>query len=219
MARDTTVIYYTANREKDEFEQRIRDNMLKAIGDTPLISVSQKPINFGKNIYIGNLGHSSQNAYRQLQLGAMAADTEFVTTAEADFIYPEEYFRYIPPKDNVMYMAMPLWVLFAQRGKARVFCRKPRGSEAAMVVGRRYLIDQVDKLLEGQTHWGMKDASELPEYLVKRDNRDRFTMKTPAITFKTDQQMHRRTPHDTDSKTRYLEPYGHAKDIINKYLG
>ena len=60
-----TIIYYTANREKESFENKVRENILKVKGDLPVISVSQKPIDFGKNICVGDIGQNYLNAFRQ----------------------------------------------------------------------------------------------------------------------------------------------------------
>ena len=35
---EITIIYYSSNREKSEFEERIRDNILNVCGDLPIIS-------------------------------------------------------------------------------------------------------------------------------------------------------------------------------------
>ena len=226
--RDLTVIYYTSQREKPEFEARIRRTLWGTIKRLrlPLISVSQKPLDFGQNICVGDVGASSQNAYRQLQLGAMAATTPFVCCAEADFIYPREYFLYRPDSLDMFSVAEPLWILFSQKGKARVFVLKPRGSEAAMVVGRETLINRVELILKDVGMWGNThaDGKSMPYLIDKRRrfdvggvNRNTFSVPTPVLSFKTDDQMHRRTPHDMQSRVRELYPYGTAADLIERY--
>ena len=98
--KDLTVIYYTSNREKPEFENIIRQKILKTIGNTPLISVSHKPIKFGQNICVGDVGLSDYNIYRQMQLGCLEAKTKYVCTAEADCLYPPTgYFDFKPPEN------------------------------------------------------------------------------------------------------------------------
>jgi hypothetical protein len=226
---DLTVIYYTSNREKPEFEARIRKTLWRTIKPLrlPLISVSQKPIDFGMNICVGEKDASSQNTYRQLQIGAQHARTRFVCPAESDFIYPREYFTFRPDRDDVFYIAMPLWVLFAQRGKGRVFVNKPRGSEAAMVAGTQALVDRIEMVLKDVGQWGSVhcDGKSMP-YLLETRRRfnlpgtttARFELPTHVLSFKTDEQMHRRTPHDTQTKTRELAPFGTAADLIKRYM-
>src|ERR1700687_5200912 len=98
---DVTIIYYSSNHEKPEFEQRIKDNILRVSSGLPIISVTQKPIDFGKNIVVGDVGTSGLNMFRQVQIACRAAKTKFVISAEADCLYPPDYFIFIPKKDNV----------------------------------------------------------------------------------------------------------------------
>jgi hypothetical protein len=214
---DLTVVYYTSNRETELFENNIKQSLLDAIGDLPLISVSQKPIDFGKNICVGDVGVSSQNAFRQLQIGAMEAKTVFVAPVESDFLYSKEYFEVRPHRANVAYIMQPLWVCFHQRGYAKVFCEKPRGSESAIVVGREYLIGKLEFILKDVGKWGPLHADKFP-YLLHVMKRRRHRISTPIITFKTDRNMHRKTPHSAKTKTRELAPWGSARDLITKYF-
>ena len=64
-----TILYYTSNREGEEFEGRIRQNILNVKGDLPIISISHKPIDFGENICVGDVGVSGFNMFRQIQIG------------------------------------------------------------------------------------------------------------------------------------------------------
>ena len=85
---DATIIYYTSNREDPAFEQRVRENILKNSGGLPIISVSHQPIDFGKNICVGDVGTSGFNMFRQVQIACEAATTQFVISAEAARVFP-----------------------------------------------------------------------------------------------------------------------------------
>ena len=50
---DVTILYLTANLEQPYFAENIRQNILKHKGDIPIVSVSQEPLDFGKNICVG----------------------------------------------------------------------------------------------------------------------------------------------------------------------
>ena len=146
---DVTVVYYTSCREKPEFEQKIRDNLLEKIGDTPIVSVSQKPIHdFGKNICIGDAGVSEFNLYRQLQIGCQNATTKFICTAEADCLYPPTgYFDFKPEDETTAYFYSNLYILW--KGKASF---KPKGySLCGLFVNREYLLSRLDKALPAYT--------------------------------------------------------------------
>jgi hypothetical protein len=56
MSANKTIIFYTGNTEKESFEKKVRDNILKVSNGIPIISVSQKPIYFGTNICVGIIG-------------------------------------------------------------------------------------------------------------------------------------------------------------------
>ena len=75
---DLTVIYYTANYLNNRFADRVREQLIRAIGQTPLISVSHKPMDFGENICVGDIGRSVYNIYKQVLIGARAAKTKYV---------------------------------------------------------------------------------------------------------------------------------------------
>ena len=219
---DLTVIYYTANIEKSRFEYNIMRKIRRTIKplQLPLISVSQKPINFGKNICVGNVGLSAQNAWRQFQIGAMNADTKFVCSAEDDVLYAPDYFTFRPPREDAFYIAHPMYVLWTQRGKMHAFGLKQQGSESTVIVGRKYLIDMIDGMLEGLEKWNpiMEKHGSIP-LLFKNANLEHFSTSVPSVTFKSDQDMHRRTFYKKGSIVREIPYWGNAQDLIRKYTG
>lgn len=180
---DTTVIYYTSNREKPDFENKIQQSLLKVIGKTPLISVSQKPIDFGQNICVGDVGTSDHNIYRQMQLGCLKAKTKYVCTAEADCLYPPTgYFDFVPPDENAAYHYMNVWILY--KG-SHIFKRKAF-SLCALFSNREYLLQRLDRVLKGLPEWSLKKPHPLfHRYLGWTP----FTNKLPVINIKTKEGM------------------------------
>ena len=207
---NTTVVYFTSNQEELSFEEKIRNKLLQTIGDIPLISVSQKPIDFGKNICVGDIGVTNQNAWRQLQIGAQAAKTKFICAAESDYLYPREYFDFIPETDDVAYRPDEVWVLFARRSKVKIFAKKPRGTETTIVVGRGYLIDAIGNML-GEEMWGNEYVDQS---LIKYSF---FHNTIPIVTFKTDNNMHRKVPYEKPSVCREIPYWGNSHDLIREY--
>ena len=209
----STVIYYTSNREDEKFEKVIRDNLRKATGDLPIISVSQRPIELGKNICVGEVGVSNQNAHRQLQIGCKAAKTPFIHIAEADCLYPPEYFQYIPPTTDRAYRT-PVYLHYLNVGK--VFLRKP-ASESATVVGREYLIDMIEYSLRGRGEWKpyLEHGQEVPITFPKR-NFVMFEINRPIINIKTPNGMHWR--HGTDGEYAEIPYWGTPEDVNKLFL-
>ncbi len=145
---DATIIYYTSNQEDENFEQKIRDNILKNSGGLPIISVSQKPINFGKNICVGEVGVNEDNLYRQILIGCEDVKAKFVISAEADCLYPPDYFNFIPPTDDI-YRYDNVWILKSwQNGYF-----KKRWSEGAQIMLKEHYIYLINKALQGLPVW------------------------------------------------------------------
>jgi hypothetical protein len=109
---DLTLIYYTANRVEEAFAARVRAHLAAlAHGlDLPIISVSQRPIDFGCNICVGEIGFSTYNVYRQVLIGALAATTGYVACCEDDTLYCAEHFAVRPPADEFWYNMSRWWV-------------------------------------------------------------------------------------------------------------
>ena len=220
MRDDLTCIYYTSNREKPEFEKRIRKTLLETIGDLPLISVSQKPIEFGKNICVGEVGLSAQNAWRQFQIGAMEANTKFVCSAEDDVLHAPNFFDFVPPREDTWYISHPMYVLWNLRGKKRAFGLKQQGSEATVIVAKDYLIRMIEDMLQGHGEGLWKREIELHgsiPLLFQNCNLEHFNTKVPSVTFKNDEDMHRRTFYKRGSITREIPYWGNSLDLIKRY--
>ena len=105
MQDDLTILYYTANRIDDGFASRIRQHLHQLIdGRVRIMSVSQKPIDFGDNICVGeDIGYSAWVCYYQILQGAKEARTPFVACAEDDSLYTWEHFGVRPPGDSFHY--------------------------------------------------------------------------------------------------------------------
>lgn len=90
--KDLTVVYLTANKLSDHFAGNIREQLVKSIGDYPLISVSKKPIDFGENIVV-DTPISHFNIYRDALTGIKAAKTKYIAIAEDDTLYVPQHFN------------------------------------------------------------------------------------------------------------------------------
>lgn len=92
---DLTLLYYTANRIDEFFANNIRHHLLQLLeGKYPIISVSQKPLDFGENICVGDIGYSTVNVYKQILAGAKLVKTKYIGCCEDDTLYNMEHFRY-----------------------------------------------------------------------------------------------------------------------------
>jgi len=190
---DTTLIYYSSNREKPEFEERIRNEIIKNSGGLPIISVTQKPIDFGENILVGDVGASGFNMFRQVQIACRKATTRFVTSIEADCVYPPDYFTWEPPKDNVCYRDKNLYVMGQHR---KYFYYKPWGATHAQIVNREFYLNRLDFLFQGEPEWSIEQKN-FPKEKTRHHQEDIFRSKdfefyeteNPVVQIKTSQSM------------------------------
>lgn len=151
-----TIIYYTSNREDPIFEQKVIDDMLSKAGNLPIISVSQKPMKLGRNICIGDVGHSYLNCRKQMLMAYKLAKTEYVIHAESDVLYPSEYFNFKPTGDNI-YRYFNVWVMWLADEIRKDFYHKPDTFDGAMIVKRNFAIDVLEKFLEPYPGWYIKN--------------------------------------------------------------
>jgi hypothetical protein len=164
-----TVLYYTANREAEIFENRIQQRLLQSAKDLPIISVSQKPINLGENICVGDVGVCYANQFRQMLIGAEAVKTPLIACAEADCLYPPEYFEFRPdPKSGHMWRYTNVWIMWRQSWMYGKDFRRKEYSEGAQVIGRNYLIKRLSRALAGRPEWSNPGDPHPPEVYRKR---------------------------------------------------
>ncbi len=181
MVLGKTIIYYTGNTENEKFEKKIRDNILKVKGDIPIISVSQKPIDFGKNICIGKRGKSYLNAFRQCLIGCEAATTPFVILTESDCLYPEKgYFDFQPRDLETIYDYDNVWIMWNRENRERFYKHGTTGG--SIIVGREFYIKMLKEGLEGYPMWGDHKAG--PDFSDSALKRELFTGE-PIINIKT----------------------------------
>ena len=108
---DTTILCTTDNSLDEGLARVCREWLLKATNGHPIISVSQKPIDLGENICVGDIGRSWLSLHRQLLAGLKKVKTRYVAIAEHDCVYSEEHFQWVPPRDDVFYYNNNMWLL------------------------------------------------------------------------------------------------------------
>jgi len=113
---DKTILYTTDSVLDPELAEFCRRLLLKMAGDMPIISVSQKPLDFGTNICVGDIGRSGCSLDKQLYAGSAAVKTKWVMLAEHDCVYSREHLMWIPPEDKYFYYNDNNWLLQV-RGK------------------------------------------------------------------------------------------------------
>lgn len=220
-----TILYYTSNREDTKFEKKIIENLLMQSGGLPIISVSQKPINLGKNICVGNVGFSYLNEFRQILIGAREVITPFIISAESDFLYPKEYFTFTPPGKGIFFYDN-IRVVFKDTRLTNSYRKKRGFSEGAQICDKDSLIKMYEELLAGKPQWIDRNSKLYQDYYKSSTCSEvPFTFfhgNIAAITFKTGDSICKFTDvhngPEKDNRKSDLPFWGHIDQLRAKYL-
>ena len=167
---DITLIYYTDHTLESEFEKRCQEELIKAAQGKRIISISQKPMTFGDNICLGEIGRSHLSLFKQALAGVKEAKTKYVAMVEHDCMYTPEHFEWIPPDDKVFWYNINHWFVQLETGVYSYQRRKPMSQ---LICTREMFIPAVEeKILMLETGFeirkGQPGACE-PGVCDKRD--------------------------------------------------
>lgn len=102
------VLYFTDSILDEKIATWCQTQLLSAIGDKVLVSVSLKPLDFGRNIVMpGPRGYKSM--FEQILAGLEALDTDVVFMAEHDVGYPPSHFDFTPSEKDKFYYDLNWW--------------------------------------------------------------------------------------------------------------
>lgn len=208
------IIYVSSNREDPEFERKTRETLIKNSGGIPIISVTQKPVNLGRNICVGDVGASGFNFCRQVLIACESAvGADVVISAESDCIYPPDYFEFNPKRLDIAYRNTNIYV--QRRGED--YCFKKNASTFSQLVGRDHYIKRLRLIFEGQPIWNVEMKNfpkEIGRPLLK--TAEYYESKNPCFSFKTGKGMRNWTSAGTEKF--YEIPYwGSIKKIREHY--
>jgi hypothetical protein len=211
-----TILYYSSSHEKPEFERKIIENLQEACGDLPIVSVSQKPLDLGKNICVGDVGLSYLNEWRQMFIGAKEVQTPYIVFAESDHLYPKEYFSFVPPRagswhyDNV-------WTVFKDVTRAGSYRRK-EFSDGAQICDKKSLVERLERFLADKPQWG----EEYYDEQLLDVPFDYFSGPTACIVFKTGDGVSNSANvinKPGNNRKNSLPYWGHVTNLRAKYFG
>ena len=97
------ILYYSENKlDGTKLNNLCRETILTS--GLPIISVTQKPIDFGTNIvYTKMKGRSHTLLYNQILTGLKAAPQDYLFFCEHDVLYNPSHFKFRPPRDDIYY--------------------------------------------------------------------------------------------------------------------
>jgi hypothetical protein len=220
---DLTILYYTANHTPEHFAQNVRDDLLRVVDDRcDIISISQKPIDFGMNICVGELERCAYHVYHQILCGAYLTMTPFVACCEDDTLYTWEHFTVRPPADT-FYYNKSRWILEG-RGCYRW---RDRTTMCACIAPTELLIDTLDQrfkkyptLEEGRVRAFGEPGRCEHRLRLPVPKLHYFKTESPIVTFNHEfGLMKPRATHPTDTIKYKLDPWGEPLDLWKRIHG
>lgn len=219
---DLTILYYTANKISEYFMRNVQYDLACVInGEIPIISISQKPIDFGSNICVGEIGASAYNVYVQILAGAYLARTKYVACCEDDTLYSFEHFTIRPP-DDAFYYNINRWIL-EEYGLYRY---RRRTTMCACIAPTDLLIstleERFDKYPEDpKTGLPFGEPGRVEDRLrLSYKKRIFFNTELPILTFNHKHGLGRpRKAYEVDTQQPELHPWGNAKELWRRIHG
>jgi hypothetical protein len=85
--------------------------LLREANGLPIVSVSQKPVDLGHNVCVGQIGRSWLSFYRQIIAGLDVVETDTVVFCEHDCLYTSEHLTWQPPSLDTFWYNSNCWLV------------------------------------------------------------------------------------------------------------
>lgn len=130
------IIYYTDNRLGEPIFSLVQKQILNS--GLPIVSVSLKPIDFGKNIVL-NLPPGFLTMIKQIVTALEASNSRYVFFCEHDCLYPTSHFDFTPKRDDIFYYNANVWRWNYPKNRAVTYDRLI--SLSCLCVNRKFALD------------------------------------------------------------------------------
>lgn len=215
---DLTVIFLTVNNVPDGWAIYHRQVLEEAIGDTPIITISRKPLDWGVNL-IQEAEPSVPNIYRQILRGCNASKTAYIAIAEDDTLYHKSHFEYRPPMDTYAFNGHRFG-LFTW-GKP-VYYHKNRISNACMIAPRELVIESLEERFRKYPDWNIGELGKEKGTTIDRKKTEMFYSQYAVIYLSHVKSLDPTEQHRSKKMgavQAYDIPYwGRAEDIRRHFV-
>jgi len=144
-----TIIYYSDGHIDEDLARAVKKNLVKAAANIPIISVTQEPMKFGKNICVGTKPRSNRSIYEQILAGLEAAEPgSVIYLCEHDVFYCSSHFAHVPEvKERIEYNQNRFyWAV----GQPEYLPARGKWALSQIVAYREYLMEQVKVALKAE---------------------------------------------------------------------
>lgn len=214
---DLTIIFLTANKVPKQWADYHRKVLLEAIGDTPVITISFEPMNFGINLI--QTEYCITNIYRQILRGAETAKTLFVAIVEDDTLYSKEHFEFRPPLDKYGFNLNRWCIQSWRKTEHAFFYLKMKPANGAMIAPKELLIKELQERFASDPN--LSSVRNIKE-VGRGGNWVDFYTNIPIIAFHHQlsvDPLQQRMRKDIEPIKAYALPgWGTAAEVRNKWI-
>lgn len=179
------LVYYTDHSASDKILLACQKQLKRCmeIWKFPIISVSQKPINFGQNFTMNKMEKSVISMYKQILKGLAECKTDVVFFVEHDVLYHPSHFDFIPERADHFYYNRNEWHVSSITGKT-VFYQHNNTTELSAF--RETLIPHIKRAIEVNTpsfhaSYGVAPPRGIPPEERKGKYAGTYMSKVPNI--------------------------------------
>lgn len=144
------VVYYSHNNLDTKIADTCRAQLVKAVGDIPIVAVTHKAIPVGakhQNICVGPMKAGHVTLLNQIMMGIYATDAEVIFLAEHDVLYPESHFQLRPTRAATIAYDTNV-VCLTPRG----YLSAPRPTLSGLIAHRGVLLSAIQAMLVQLSH-------------------------------------------------------------------
>jgi glycosyltransferase involved in cell wall biosynthesis len=138
------MVYYTDNRLDGTIMDACQKQLALAANGRDLVTVSLKPMDFGRNITL-DAERGYKTMFKQILAGLEASTADVIFLVEHDMLYHPSHFDFVPPRDDVFYYNQNRWNVDAETGKALFHYAN---STSGLCAYRKLLLEHYRKRVE-----------------------------------------------------------------------
>lgn len=148
------ILFFTDNQLKLKIAHKVQRQLLK-IG-LPIISVSLKPMSFGKNIHI-KMKRGYEAYFTQILAGLEASDADIIFMCEHDVLYHPSHFDFTPISKDKFYYNHNWWRYHTSDG---FICRWDANQVSGLCAYRTTLLEwyraRLEDIKSGKKEWSFE---------------------------------------------------------------
>ena len=177
-------VYYTHGRREPNMAKLVREQIRLGLDDSEIVSVSERPLRFGRNVVQPWSGKNGWlDLFERILAGLERSRAEFVFICEDDVLYHPSHFEFVPPRRDRYYYNVNLWKLRYEDG----FCLKVDDCRqvSGLVADRELLLDHYRRRVERvrREGFGRRNGFEPGTRNISRGGYDDVPVETFSSTY------------------------------------